>query len=367
MIYRLLNRLALACACAGFGIASVLTLAHASKMPMPCGASSGCDQVAQDPSSYYMGVPVSVFGMVAYIVLIVAAVMRICGVSLRSSSFVGLIVSLIGVVASALLTYHSITKSPATCAWCLGSGAMMVLSTIAYLGTPNASKGINDDGNPKSGVWWSAIPLAMVAVVAVIGGATRPKPPDLSLVKLKEASLSELAAASRPLGKADAPVTIVEFADLMCPACRQMHLRLMLFLFHNKGKVRLMYLPFPLVHVEGHELSQYAAELSEQLSDDDFWGFVGKVYGSEQQPTRPDLDKIFAGFTGKRLRTVQAAQAEVQRDMKIGSDYGVQNTPTYILFIDGKPDAVASSVNMQEVIKQPEFAKIFGARAPKGK
>jgi len=365
MIYSLLNRVALACASAGFAIASFLTIAHASNMPLPCGGSGGCDRVAQDPSSYYMGIPVSGFGMAAYAVLIVAGAFRIKGFQLRISSFVGLMVSLMGVVLSGVLTYHSITKIHATCLWCLGSAAMMVLSAVAYLATPKASEGIKDEGKPISALPWAIVPVLIVAAIATFGGVSKPVPPDLSAIDLNKVSYAALADSSRPLGQATAPVTIVEFSDLMCPACQQMHQRLMMFLIHNNGKVRLMFHHFPMVKFEGHEQAQYAAELSEQLNPDDFWGFVSKVYGQEERPDRAALDKLFASFKGKRLRTADAAHEKVVNDIKIGTDLGVTQTPTYILFIDKKPVAKASSVDIKDVIRRPEFAKIFTARAPK--
>jgi len=138
-----------------------------------------------------------------------------------------------------------------------------------------------------------------------------------------------------------------------------MHQKLMLFLIHNKGKVRLMYHPFPLANLEGHELSEFAAEQSEQLNLDDFWAYVSKVYGSEQKPAQADLDRIVGALSGKRLRTADEAKAAVAEDIKIGKEYGVTETPTYILFIDGKPAAVASSDSLQNVIKRPEFANVF--------
>jgi uncharacterized membrane protein/protein-disulfide isomerase len=367
MMYRLLNRLALAFASAGLTIATVLTIAHASDAPLPCGGSNGCDRVAHDPSSFFMGHPVSAYGIVAYVILVIAAVLRIAGVAIRWSSFVGLMVSLMGSVLSAFLTYYSITKIHATCLWCLGSGAMMVLSAVAYIATSNASWGAKDGGKPVSGVPWALVPILAVSAIAVFGGVSRPKPPDLSAIDLRKVSYSELANSSHAIGAAAARVTIVEFGDLMCPACREMHLRLVMFLIHNKGRVRLMFHHFPLVGFEGHEQSVYAAELSEQLSDDDFWEFLSKVYAMEEKPSRTDLDKIFGSLHRKRVRTPQAAHDEVLRDMKIGRDIGVKQTPTYILFIDGKPDAKASSFDIAKVIKQPEFKKIFTAPREKGK
>jgi protein-disulfide isomerase len=204
------------------------------------------------------------------------------------------------------------------------------------------------------------VPALLVTLIGVFGG--RPKPPDLSGIDLTKISFSEMQGSSRLMGNKNARVTILEFADLMCPSCREMHQRLILFTFHNHGKVNLMYHHFPLVNEEGHEQSEYAAELSSQLNDDDFWGFVSKVYSMDKQPGRADLDKLFASFHGKHVKTALEARDEVQRDMKIGRDLGVEQTPTYILFIDGKADAKATSFDIKDVIKRPEFAKIFTAK-----
>ncbi len=359
MVYRLLNRLALAFASAGLAIATVLTIAHVSNTPLPCGGSSGCDRVAHDPSSYYMGIPVSAIGMAAYVVLIGAAACRVRGVLIRLSSFVGVMVSLMGMVVSAVLTFYAVTRIHATCLWCMGSAAMMTLSTISYLATPNGSKGIPDGGRAISGIPWALVPALGIAVTALVFGVPKPKPPDLSSINLSKVSYAEIAGSSRALGTPKARVTIVEFADLMCPACQDMHPRLLRFWLRLAHKVRLMYHPYPLKELAGHEDSEYAACLSEQLDDQGFWNFVGKVYDQPDKPNRAALDRVFASIPGKRLRSAQAAQQEVMRDIKVAQSIGIKQTPTYILFIDQKPVAKASNVDIRDVIKRPEFEAIF--------
>ena len=361
------NRIAIASASAGLTIASVLTFAHTNKVPLPCGGSNGCEQVAQDPSSYYLNIPVSVYGMAAYVVLLILSILRINGIALRFSSLAGLLISMLGMFGSGFLTYHSITKIHATCMWCIGSALMMVISTIAYFCTPKASEGIPEEGNPWSAIPWSLVPILGISAYAVFGHVTKEVPPDMSSVKLKKVSLAVLERSSRSLGQKSAPVVIAEFSDLMCPACRAMHQKLLMFMIHNKGKVRLLYHHFPLSKVEGHEDSQYAATLAEQLNDDDFWNYVSKVYGQEEKPSRGALDTIVTGFTGKRVRSQREAGNLVIKEMQIGSDYGVKITPTYIIFVNGKPTDVASSVNIKDVILKPIYAKIFAPAKAKSR
>ncbi len=367
-MFSFFNRLALASATAGLAIATVLTLAHTSKIPLPCGGSNGCETVANDPSSIYLGIPISAYGMMAYLFLIALALLRINGVAVRTCSFVGLLLSLVGTLNSAFLTYHSITKIHATCIWCIGSACMMTLSTICYIATPRASLGIRDGGRPISALPWGLIPMVIIGLYAKFGGGSpiQEPVPDLSTVKYTKASLSALEKSSRALGPLKAPVSIVEFADLLCPACRSMHQSLLKFVARNKGKVRLLYHHFPLSKEKGHEDSQYAATLAEQFNDEDFWGFVSKVYESEEKPTRLDLDNIAAKFYGKKIRSMVQAGEAVVKEIKMGQDLGVTLTPTYIIFINRKPESVASSFNIKDVITQDKYVKIFNP-SPKKK
>ena len=361
MIVSLLNRLALACAAAGLAISTVLTIAHAKKVPLPCGGGSGCERVAEDASSMFLGVPVSAFGIAAYVLLIAFALMRIKGVAVRACSIAGLIVAVTGTAVSASLTYYSITHIHATCMWCIGSALMMTLSAFCYLATPQILKGVPEAGKPSTAIPWGILPILAIFGYAKYGPAAKEPPVYLSTVKLNQVSLAVLEGSSYSLGSKDAPVTIAEFADLMCPACREMHQRLLRFVAHNNGKARLLYHCFPLSKLEGHENSQYAATLSEELNPKDFWEFVSQVYGLKEKPSRSDLDKIQAPFHD-RIRDKKAAADELARSIKIGEDYGVKLTPTYILFIDGKPSSVASSNNINAVLHEPKYVRIFVPR-----
>src|SRR5205823_2017679 len=92
-------------------------------------------------------------------------------------------------------------------------------------------------------------------------------------IDLSKVLYSEIASTSHFKGDPKARITIAEFGDLMCPACRQMHGRVLTFLGKFPTKVNLMFHHFPMEDEKGHELSRYAADMSERLSSFDFWGF----------------------------------------------------------------------------------------------
>jgi len=86
------------------------------------------------------------------------------------------------------------------------------------------------------------------------------------------------------VGRPDAPVSIVVFTDLQCPACRQFHTNLTQLL-DSIDDVRLSYRHFPLAN---HNWALNAAIAAECMSaEGKFWNFVDFVF--EQQQLVPSL------------------------------------------------------------------------------
>jgi len=400
----LLNRVALGFASAGSAIAFALTVSHASKVPLPCGGGSGCEIVAQDPSSSLFGIPVSAFGLAAYVVLMVLAGLRVwigehsetkqtpppltdplaSPAPLREAGetsdddqsrqrarlnlLAGALISTLGALASAWLTYYSISHIHATCAWCIGSALMMLGSVVTY-GLMLAYRGSDQHSNtpalqhsrrahPVTAIPWLVVPLLLISGIAIWGGKAKTAAPDLSSVRLDLVTYDEVLKSSHGLGSPTAPITIAEFGDLMCPACRDMHQRVLRFQGKYPTKVTLLFHNFPLGSEAGHELSIPAAEMSDRLSATDFWAFINQIYASETKPTRKDLDAIFATFR-KPVNTETEAKQALKREVDLGQKYGVHQTPTYILFVNQKPSAVATSTNLAQVLSQQQFKEVM--------
>jgi len=364
----LLDRLALSFASTGLAISSALTLSHTSKVPLPCGGGSGCETVAHDPSSVLFGVPVSVFGLFAYLLLTVLAAIRIWSVKGRSdlslvstqrSVYLGAAISSLGAIVSIGLTYYAIAHIHATCAWCLGSLGMMLGSTATYIALLKVSSEPASNRRPITAIPWAILPIVLVSGIAIWGGRTKSAAPDLSSVRLDLVSFDDVLHTSHLLGSPTAPITIAEFGDLMCPACRDMHGRVMKFIGKYPTKVALLFHHFPLASEAGHELSVPAAIMSERLSDTNFWSFVNQVYESDSKPTQADLNEIVASLKNKPTKTESEAKKAVTDEIALGAKYGVRQTPTYLLFIHHKPEGVATSTNLAQVLSQKKFADII--------
>ena len=86
-------------------------------------------------------------------------------------------------------------------------------------------------------------------------------------------------------GPANAPVTIVEFADLQCPACKAA-LPAIQRLLADEPKARFVFQQYPLTQM--HHWAFKAAEYGEcvyQQNPAAFWKFLDAVYGAQEQIT----------------------------------------------------------------------------------
>jgi protein-disulfide isomerase len=168
---------------------------------------------------------------------------------------------------------------------------------------------------------------------------------------MKPGPLPDLA-----LGKADAPVTIIEFASLTCGHCANFHNTVFPKLkekYIDTGKVRFILREFPLdnraaaaamvARCAGEDKSY--ALISDMFTKQESWAFVqpaafipalfevSKAHGF----TKDSFDKCVADQ--KLLDNVAAA-----RDLA-NKSFGVRSTPTFFINgrrLDGNPGAIES-------------------------
>jgi uncharacterized membrane protein len=115
-----------ALAVVGLLISAYLSWVHyAGVAPVCVGGSGGCETVQSSSYATIFGVPVAVVGLVGYSGLLFSA-------SLRGEVgvYLGLLVSLVGTLFSAYLTYLELFVIHAICEWCVASAAVMVAALI---------------------------------------------------------------------------------------------------------------------------------------------------------------------------------------------------------------------------------------------
>jgi len=158
------------------------------------------------------------------------------------------------------------------------------------------------------------------------------------------------------LGKADAPVTIIEYASMTCPHCATFHKTTYPALktkYIDTGKVRFIFREFPL-----DELAVAASMLARCAGGEKSMALIDVLFASQDKwavrnpvPVLQQMAKQ-AGFT-------QATFEECLRDQKLhdnilamrergSKDYKVESTPT--LFVNGK--MLKGGITIEQIEKE---------------
>ena len=143
-------------------------------------------------------------------------------------------------------------------------------------------------------------------------------------------------------GPKDAAVTIVEFGDLQCPACKAAQPTIEA-LVAAEPQARFVFQNFPL---EMHNWAAKGAAYADcvgQASNDAFWKFVSKTYETQSDITAENADDKLtaladgAGVKGSDIAACAAkpeTKTRVDTSIALGKKVDVSGTPT--LYINGR-------------------------------
>lgn len=143
-------------------------------------------------------------------------------------------------------------------------------------------------------------------------------------------------------GPKDSPVTIVEFGDLQCPACKAAQPAIE-NLISSEPNARFVFQNFPL---EMHNWAAKGAAYADcvgRASIDAFWKFVSETYKSQADITAENADEKLtaiadaAGVKGSEITACVAkpeTKARIDASLALGKAVDVSSTPT--LFINGR-------------------------------
>lgn len=155
-------------------------------------------------------------------------------------------------------------------------------------------------------------------------------------------------------GSKSAPIVMEIFSDFQCPACKQLFLgtsRQLTDNYISTGKVFAIHRDFPL---PGHAYSRIAArygraaaqlgklEQAEQVlfQNQEKWEQTGDVDGTVASAFTPaEMNKIRATANSP------AIDAAIEKDIALGKNYGVNQTPTTVIHYKGQTYPVAGVVS----------------------
>ncbi len=146
----------------------------------------------------------------------------------------------------------------------------------------------------------------------------------------------------RKLGPENAKVTIIEFSDFECPACRVAEAPMRAILKLYEGKVRLVFKHFPLERM--HRWARTGAIAAECAGrQGKFWEYHHELYDHQDEWPSDKSEQRLSAYAAKlgldltawsACRQDPAVNAAVNADAQDAQNAWVGSTPTF--FINGK-------------------------------
>lgn len=140
------------------------------------------------------------------------------------------------------------------------------------------------------------------------------------------------------LGRADAPVTLVEFSDYQCPFCQRFFATTLSAIkkdYIDTGKVRYVFRDFPLdqLHPQARKAAE-AAHCAGELGK--YWEMHDVLFQNQRALAPPQLAEYArtVGVDGAKFDECLSSgrhAARVERGLADGAAVGVQGTPTFVV------------------------------------
>jgi protein-disulfide isomerase len=166
-------------------------------------------------------------------------------------------------------------------------------------------------------------------------------------------------------GAADAPVTIIEFADFKCGFCLRHFTQTLPILreeYIATGKVRYIFHNFPILGVQ----SRWAALAAECAHEQGrFWEYHDQLFALTQQGQeflRSRLKSVAAelGLDAAQFNSCLDSEkylGEVQEDLAVGQKAGVTGTPSFLVngeLVNGAQPIEVFRQKIDEALAKPQ-------------
>jgi protein-disulfide isomerase len=189
--------------------------------------------------------------------------------------------------------------------------------------------------------WRAAFYPTTTTIAPSLGTLGQQQPPSQPQIT-KVASVNTDGAPI--IGKTNAPITMVEFADFQCPFCGRFASDTFQQIVKNyvdTGKVKFVYKQYPLPF---HPNAQPAAMASECATEQGkFWPMHDKLYAtqtiwaSQDATTVKKTFKEYAVSLGLNAASFNSCldsnkySDKIQKESSEGSQYGISGTPTFYI------------------------------------
>ncbi len=353
-------------ALAGLGVSVELTRIHYFTHTDPSyhsvcavNAKINCESVAMSPFSVFAGLPISIWGLLAYTVFVALALWGLISRRLHGLWPRGIMFAMFtaAFLASATLAWVSFFLITSMCLFCMAlygiNTALFVIGSILVkISRVNPFGALIADLKALFSRPVVLVPLAALGGGALLG-AQLLIPPYWQHIGWQE--LPDLPTGVNEdgvhwIGAKEPLVTVTEFTDYECPFCRRAHRNARGMAAKFPDTVRLMHQHVPLdkacnpdvkrvFHKRACEFSKAAECAAEQ---DKFWEMNDALFSIQDSVRASDVNvdhlaaRIGLDMTVfERCMGFERVMRVIRRDMKEAKKRKVRGTPTF--FVDSQP------------------------------
>jgi protein-disulfide isomerase len=209
--------------------------------------------------------------------------------------------------------------------------------------------------------------LLVTIVVAVLGASARPGSPSAGQsAKPSTPGASPTTGGGsfrKVIGSSSAPITMEIFGDFQCPACRnffELTVKQVIDDYVLSGKVEIVHHDFPL---QMHPYARQAARLANAAAQfGQFETMERALYDRQEQwSEKGNIDEVIASsFSPAEFKKFQAYEtqhlseinASIERDVALGMQRNVNQTPTIFVTFKGKTEALPGGGVDYRLLKQ---------------
>jgi len=360
-------------ALAGIGVAGFLLYLHLGLMrgELVGGAACGtggafnCHAVTGSAWGSFLGMPLALWGLIGYV-----AVVALSLLARQSAEWAGHAVTLIAVLALAFVAIDLVLFALMLvvirflCPLCLVSyginlGLLIVaarslerplLHTVRSTGTALGQMWPSSR-RPATWLFWgmvlvgsgAAVSLHLASLYVSRGTLGSAQKQIREFVGTQTPVAVDVSGDPR-IGDAAAPIQLVEFSDMLCPACQRASKLNTVILANHRRDTSFVFKHFPLDTACNPSIQrnvhpgacQVAAALECAHLQGKFWPFHDLVFedGHNYRPAHLETDARSLGLDVQQLQSCLASGRgleAVKRDVAEGGKVGVSSTPTYII------------------------------------
>ena len=169
-------------------------------------------------------------------------------------------------------------------------------------------------------------------------------------------------AAYPSLGSPSAPVTVIEFSDLLCPFCRRFSIETLPGIRESlvdTGEIRFVFVHFPVERL--HPLAKIAAQMAECGHQKSRFWEIHDVLQRVSQTDKPDTFVAAVGEAGVSRADLQdcmakGAAASVEAQIGFAKQLGVSATPSFLFGKTDKTGKVRAVSWMKGAVDAKSFA-----------